>query len=296
MEERLVLSTTAMLGNVTISDLVIHSGSTQTGPLETSGQPKPGGPGLQAPNGGDFASVTFTLSVPYTGPDIKVGVADYISATYPYGSDVQGWLDKQVYFASSSGILNAANPTVTLNVNLAHCHGDDFYQQIDCFAGQDAIKQFAGSNYYGFGSFGSAPLSLIGGAVIGCEEDNGPGGNFSKGYYAQQHQYALPEVMLIGGRPYLRADLVTLLNTNPAGGNATLINVQQLITAKANLNGTPPSGVASAISQSDAILSTLDPLIIGGVYNEATFQKSSTANGKLLTSLGGYLDKNFNFA
>jgi len=299
LEERLVLSTSP--DYTWITDLVTINGSTTNHLTPSGGDP----PGVQA--GGTMACVTITVPADYTGAlPIRIGLADYTTATYP-GGDTQTWLNNQVYFSSSSAVFAQAGESRQICVNLAECTpGGPMFQQLDVFAYSSTsnapdnfgglVTNFSTSDYYGY--FQPEPHRLLGGAVVSCiptpnmPDSRGNPAAFSQGYY-KNHPNALPANMAIGNQIYTRDELVTLLKTNPSGGNATLIAVHQLITSFANLeNGVPlTTNISNAIRQCEAILDDLPTrLILGGVYNTATAIKSSTANGTILTNAGGVLE------
>jgi hypothetical protein len=277
MEERIALSVTG----VTASLKVFYLDGTAA-PMDLQ-QPGSNPPGVQT--GGIVGCATITNNTQAT---ITVGLADYTAATYPFPpsppapaptlAEEEAWLNTQVYFDSASTTLQPGQ-TKTLYVNLATCGPNVNFNQLDVFSGESVITSFSGSDYY--------QNSFVGGAVVNCVMPTNEGGPFSQGYYAQQHQDALPAVMAIGGQLYTRAQLVTLLQTPPKGGDATLINLSQLITTYANLyNGSPlTSTVSTAIQQSEQVLDTLSAsLIVNGQYNSADSIKSNTANGTILTN------------
>jgi len=181
LENRLVLSTMVP----TLTDLaIVDAGGHVVRELTPSGAAP--SPGLQT--GGDEVRAIFSLPADYHGPAIKVGVADYSSATYlnPNPASTPGvtkaWLDQQIYIGSTTATLDSTHRTATLYLPLFHSdsddgsdhegnggHGDDNsdrdddrYQQVDCFFG-DVDKKFKDSDYYGFGS--DTPR-LLGGAVL----------------------------------------------------------------------------------------------------------------------------------
>jgi hypothetical protein len=85
----------------------------------------------------------------------------------------------------------------------------------------------------------------------------------SQGYWKTHYQGSWPASVLSGGLtlgtvPYTAAQLESILNTPPAGGQGLLILAHQLIAAKLNIaNGADGGAVASTIATADALISGL---------------------------------------
>lgn len=288
MEDRLVLSTPTLVG-LSITTTSVSAAQ----PLIAFGGflPPTQGDGTGDQLGGNVVAATFKLAAdsgPYT-----VGLADYIvDPKYPFpppftDTGLHNYLNAQVYYSSSSAIIDASHSTVdvyvTVYTNQAHSpSGGDCDQQVDAYYG-DTIRQFSGSDYYGFfNQFTTgAPPSLLGGAILDCTAAPNGQGAQSQGFY-KNHPDALPDTMTIGNVVYTRDQLEVLLHTNPSGGNSTLVNVHQLITAYANqANGVQaPSNILDAMTASELVFDTLPPLIVfdchgNPIYNKATATKSS---------------------
>jgi hypothetical protein len=78
---------------------------------------------------------------------------------------------------------------------------------------------------------------------------------------------------------YTAAELESIFNTPPAGGEGLLILAHQLIAAKLNIaNGANPSAVASTIAAADALIGGLvaPPVGSGSLAPSAVSALSST--------------------
>ncbi|MGZ8706340.1 MAG: hypothetical protein ACXW0R_03030 [Gaiellaceae bacterium] len=106
----------------------------------------------------------------------------------------------------------------------------------------------------------------------------------TQGYW-KNHADAWPvQTITLGGISYTKSQAITLLQTPPAGGNATLILVHQLIAAKLNVAaGAPSSCISATIAAADAWLTAN-----GGANGTV---KSSTAAGQVATTLANTLDQ-----
>ena len=80
------------------------------------------------------------------------------------------------------------------------------------------------------------------------------GCTLTQGFW-KNHPEAWPvDMMIVGGAPYNKAQLIVLLST-PSRGDATYILAKQLIAAQLNvLSGADSSGVASLINDAEAWL------------------------------------------
>jgi hypothetical protein len=127
--------------------------------------------------------------------------------------------------------------------------------------------------------FGSQPSVTVTAAcplVTGCTLGQG----FWKNHYAGNW----PASVLIGGLTlgtvsYTAAQLESIFNTPPAGGEGLLILAHQLIAAKLNIaNGADPSVVASTIAAADALIGGLvvPPVGSGSLASSAVSALSTT--------------------
>jgi len=79
--------------------------------------------------------------------------------------------------------------------------------------------------------------------------------------------------LTLGAVSYTEAQLVSILNTSPSGGNGLVSLAHQLIAAKLNVeNGADPAAVASAIAAADALISSrvVPPIGNGSLTNATT--------------------------
>ncbi len=145
-----------------------------------------------------------------------------------------------------------------------------------------------------------APYQLEGASMTACTPAAG-GCPATQGYW-KHHAMATPTLM-IGSVSYTDAELVTLLDTAPKGGDATLILVHQLIAALANEAagakhlGVTELGMSVDAAIADAQLLLTSKLPVGGftgtspstvVYPINLNNPSSTWFVQSGTTLGGY--------
>jgi len=91
--------------------------------------------------------------------------------------------------------------------------------------------------------------------VVGCTVGQG---FWKNGYPGKWPASALSGGLTLGSVSYTAAQLESIFNTPPAGGQGLLILAHQLIAAKLNIaNGADPSAVASTIAAADALIGGL---------------------------------------
>jgi hypothetical protein len=145
-----------------------------------------------------------------------------------------------------------------------------------------------------------APYQLEGASMTACTPAAG-GCPATQGYW--KHHAMATSTLILGSVSYTDAELVTLLDTAPKGGDATLILVHQLIAALANEAagakhlGVTELGVSVDTAIADAQLLLTSPLPVGGftgaspagvVYPINLHNSSSTWFVQSGTTLGGY--------
>jgi hypothetical protein len=111
---------------------------------------------------------------------------------------------------------------------------------------------------------------------------------FTQGYWKNHGNKWPVSTLKIGTVTYTKAQLLDMLNTPPAGGDALLILAHQLIAAKLNLlNGSVvPVGVTAAITAADAL--------IGSKVPGVDFVDANSLLGQQMVAISDFLDTQFN--
>ena len=102
---------------------------------------------------------------------------------------------------------------------------------------------------------------------------------------------AITSGLSIGGKTYTQMQLLTILETPPSGGDASLILAHQLIAAKLNvLTGSvfTPDPIALTVPASDALLSVACAL--SGSSLPSCFVPAATPLGQQMTNAAATLD------
>jgi hypothetical protein len=97
--------------------------------------------------------------------------------------------------------------------------------------------------------------------------------------------------LTIGGQSYTKMELLTILETPPSGGDASLILAHQLIAAKLNVaTGSvfSPDPIASTIAAADTLLSAACTLSASSL--PSCFVAASSALGQQMTNAAATLD------
>lgn len=131
---------------------------------------------------------------------------------------------------------------------------------------------------------------LEGASLVACPPATGTGCPATQGFW--KHHSILTAPLTIGGVSYTNAQLVTILNTAPQGGNAALILMHQLIAAVAN-----EAAGAQHTAAADAAISQAEGLIAANSlnFNSPTFVDSNSTLGAQMIALANILD-NYNSA
>ncbi len=192
--------------------------------------------------------------------------------------------------------------------------------QISSLAGKALVPLEGGSiySYDGVSTFNlfdtplvpvtNDPYQLEGASMTACTPAAG-GCPATQGYW-KHHQIA-SSTLVIGGVSYTDAQLVTLLDTAPKGGDATLILVHQLIAALANeAAGAKHTGITELGMSVDTAIADAQLLLTSGLpqggfpgtnpagvvfpinlhNSTGTFVQSGTTLGGYFTTLSNVLD------
>lgn len=102
--------------------------------------------------------------------------------------------------------------------------------------------------------------------------------------YWKNHGEAWPVTdLMLGSQMYTQAELIAILNTEPAG-DASLILAHQLIAAKLNIaTGADSTAISGMVAQGDALLAAFEGKLPYGIAPSAT-------EGAALVTLSGVLD------
>jgi|GEM_PF-2221162 len=201
------------------------------------------------------------------------------SCTYSQFNSTNGLLIPNTTFTVPSGILGGCTGIDTADSNVP--------THLVFVSHQNSISTHT-LNASGFSSIinssvpGFPPWSVV--EDISLVRDNCPLNNcpLTQGYWKTHSRFWPVTSLILGGRTYPAATLLTLLGTSPQG-DTSLILAHQLIAALLNIaNGSDPTPIAAALTAANSELAAVGPLPAG--------VQASTAAGQAMTATAAILD------